>query len=152
DPDGQTLSYAWDFGDGTAQSSDSNPTHTYTISGVYTATLTLTELSTPFATRSTTILVTVGNEPPLAHITAPIDGSTYKIGDTITYAGFGTTGGQPIDPSQLTWELRLHHDEHIHVDLLDPGASGTFEVIQHGDDTHYEICLTATVDKTLTDT
>jgi PKD repeat protein len=152
DPDGQALSYTWDFADGTAQSSDQNPTHTYGTSGVYTATLTLTELSTPFATRNTTVLVTVGNEPPLAHITAPIDGSTYKIGDTVTYAGFGTTGGQPIDPSQLTWELRLHHDEHIHVDLLDPGASGTFEVIQHGDDTHYEICLTATVDTAVTDT
>src|SRR5262245_36881132 len=152
DPDGQSLSYHWDFGDGVGTSTQQNPTYTYTASGVYTATLTLTEQSTPFATRSATVVITVGNEPPLAHITSPVDGSTYKIGDTITYAGFATTGGQPIDPSQLTWELPLHHNEHIHFKLLPGGSGGTFDVIQHGDNTHYEICLTATVDQTLTDT
>ena len=152
DPDGQALSYNWDFGDGTAQPSDQNPTHTYSTSGVYTATLTLTQLVAPFASSSTTVVITVGNEPPLAHITSPADGSTYKIGDVITYAGNGTTGGQPIDPSQLTWELRLHHNEHIHYNLLNPGSGGTFQVVQHGDNTHYEICLTATINTTLTDT
>ena len=152
DPDAQPLSYSWNFGDGSALSTQQNPTHVYTASGVYTATLTLTETTSPFATRSATVVITVGNEPPLAHITSPVDGSTYKIGDVITYAGFATSGGNPVDPSQLTWELRLHHNEHIHFNLLDPGAGGTFNVIQHGDNTHYEICLTATVNQTLTDT
>src|SRR5262249_61531699 len=147
-----SLSYHWDFGDGVGTSTQQNPTYTYTASGVYTATLTLTEQSTPFATRSASVVITVGNEPPLAHITSPVDGSTYKIGDVITYAGFATTGGQPVDPSQLSWELRLHHNEHIHFNLLPGGSGGTFDVIQHGDNTHYEICLTATVDQTLTDT
>jgi PKD repeat protein len=33
------LTYKWEFGDGTAPSSDANPTHTYDKAGEYTATL-----------------------------------------------------------------------------------------------------------------
>ncbi len=33
------LSYTWNFGDGSATSTDQNPTHTYTLAGTYTATL-----------------------------------------------------------------------------------------------------------------
>ena len=120
DPDAQPLSYSWNFGDGSALSTQQNPTHIYTASGVYTATLTLTETTSPFATRSATVVITVGNEPPLAHITSPVDGGTYKIGDVITYAVSPPAGGKPVDPSQLTWELRLHHNEHIHFNPLDP--------------------------------
>jgi cysteine-rich repeat protein len=151
DPDSQPLSYAWTFGDG-ATSTQQNPTHTYTAAGVYTATLTLTELTSPFATRSASVLITVGNEPPLATITAPPDGITYRIGDVITYSGFGTSGGLPIPPSQLTWDVRLHHNEHLHFSSLPPGSGGTFQIIEHGDNTYDELCLTATVPPSLTDT
>ena len=40
DPDGDALTYAWDFGDG-GTSTAANPTHTYTKNGTYTATLTV---------------------------------------------------------------------------------------------------------------
>jgi PKD repeat protein len=151
DPDNQPLSYGWDFGDGVT-STEQNPTHTYTAAGVYTATLTVTELTSPFASRSASVLITVGSEPPLATITAPPDGTTYQIGDIITYSGFGTSGGDPIDPSQLTWDVRLHHNQHLHFSSLPPGSGGTFQIIEHGDDTYYELCLTATVPPSLTDT
>ncbi len=36
----EVMSYVWDFGDGTATSTDMNPTHVYTVSGNYTVTLT----------------------------------------------------------------------------------------------------------------
>jgi cysteine-rich repeat protein len=151
DPDGQPLSYSWSFGDG-GTSTQQNPAHTYTAAGVYTATLTLRELTAPFATRTASVVITVGNEPPLATITAPPDGITYRIGDVITYSGFGTSGGLPIPPSQLTWDVRLHHNEHLHFSSLPPGSGGTFQIIEHGDNTYYELCLTATVPPSLTDT
>ncbi len=151
DPDNQPLSYSWTFGDG-GTSTQQNPTHTYAAAGVYTATLTLTELTSPFASRAASVLITVGNEPPLATITSPPDGTIYKIGDIITYSGFGTSGGQPIDPSQLTWDVRLHHNEHMHFSSFPPGSGGTFQIIEHGDNTYYELCLTATVPPSLTDT
>ncbi len=151
DPDAQPISYSWAFGDG-GTSTQANPTHTYLASGVYTATLTVTELTSPFASRTDDVLITVGSQPPLATITAPANGTTYKIGDIITYSGTGSAGGQPLDPSQLTWDIRLHHNEHQHFSALPGGAGGTFQIIEHGDNTFYELCLTATVDQTLTDT
>ena len=42
DPDGTIASYSWNFGDGGA-STASNPSHTYTSAGNYTATLTVTD-------------------------------------------------------------------------------------------------------------
>jgi len=41
DPDGDPLTYDWDFGDGSAHSSAAAPTHTYPSTGDYTATLTV---------------------------------------------------------------------------------------------------------------
>jgi len=97
------------------------------------------------------VVVTVGHNPPLATITAPADGASYRIGDTITYAGFATEAGVPIDPSQLSWELRQHHNEHAHFDGLPGGAGGSFVVEEHGDAVWLELCLTATVEGNLTD-
>ena len=42
DPDGDPLSYSWDFGDG-ATSTAMSPVHTYTHPGTYTATLTVSD-------------------------------------------------------------------------------------------------------------
>ena len=36
DPDGDTLAYDWDFGDGTAHATTANPSHTYSVAGSYT--------------------------------------------------------------------------------------------------------------------
>ncbi len=43
DPDGTTLTYAWNFGDGSAVSTAANPSHTYSSSGVYSAVLTVSD-------------------------------------------------------------------------------------------------------------
>ena len=46
DPEGTSLTYAWDFdGDGDTDSTDPNPTHTYTTAGTFTAKLTVTDQS-----------------------------------------------------------------------------------------------------------
>ncbi|MBN2134712.1 MAG: right-handed parallel beta-helix repeat-containing protein [Acidobacteria bacterium] len=42
DPDGDTLSYSWDFGDGSS-SSEVSPAHTYNTAGTYNAVLTVTD-------------------------------------------------------------------------------------------------------------
>ena len=42
DPDGDTLTYAWDFGD-TTSSTTQNPSKTYTAAGTYTAKVTVSD-------------------------------------------------------------------------------------------------------------
>ncbi|MEX0274892.1 MAG: PKD domain-containing protein, partial [Flavobacteriaceae bacterium] len=56
--DVEVVSYAWDFGDDNTSSAQ-NPTHTYQSSGVYTATLTVTDGGG--LTHSATISITVTN-------------------------------------------------------------------------------------------
>ncbi|HKV35769.1 MAG TPA: LamG-like jellyroll fold domain-containing protein [Pyrinomonadaceae bacterium] len=58
DPDGTITAYHWNFGDGTLATT-ANPSHTYTASGIYTATLTVTDNAGQLASAATT--VTVGN-------------------------------------------------------------------------------------------
>src|SRR3989441_1035529 len=43
DPDGSVTSWQWTFGDGTTGSTAQNPSHTYSASGSYTVTLTVTD-------------------------------------------------------------------------------------------------------------
>jgi Rib/alpha/Esp surface antigen-like repeat protein len=61
DPDGGALTYAWDFGDGSAPASTANPSHTY-AAGDYTARLTVTDPSG--STDQATVNITVN--PPVA--------------------------------------------------------------------------------------
>jgi PKD repeat protein len=58
DPDaGDTVSYSWDFGDGSAASTQQNPTHTYTTPGEKTAKLTVSDGKGGTATKNVTVNV-----------------------------------------------------------------------------------------------
>ncbi|MEU6999794.1 PKD domain-containing protein [Nonomuraea sp. NPDC046570] len=65
DPDSATLTYAWDFGDGTT-GTGASPTHAYGDDGTFTATLTVTDGNGRSDHDSTT--VTVSNTAPTARI------------------------------------------------------------------------------------
>ena len=43
DTDGSVANYSWNFGDGTAMSTEISPSHTYEYAGVYSATVTVTD-------------------------------------------------------------------------------------------------------------
>jgi glucose/arabinose dehydrogenase len=146
---GQTITYAWDFGDG-GTSNQANPSHQYTSNGNYTATLTVTDPF--FLTDTDTVQITVGNNAPTADITAPADGGHYDIADTITFNGSGTDPEEgTLAASKLQWRISLIHCNelalincHTHVELTPTGTGGQFVVADHGDFTYYEIKLTVT--------
>jgi PKD repeat protein/glucose/arabinose dehydrogenase len=143
DPDGDEITFFWDFGDG-ATATDPHPSHLYTKSGVYRATLTVSDPAG--LTGSDSIRLIVGNTAPEAVIHRPLDGSTYTIDEEIAFegSGFDHQDGE-LEGESLIWELVLHHADHIHPNVFAAeGAAGSFVVEDHGDDTRLELKLTAT--------
>ena len=89
DPDGDALTYAWDFGDGTPGSASATTSHVYADNGSYTATLTVKD---PIgADDSEPRVVTVTNATPVVKtLTAT---STVLSGETVfALATFGDAG------------------------------------------------------------
>lgn len=74
DPDGTTLTYNWDFGDGTS-STQANPSKTYNNKGRFIVELTVSDGVSP--AQATPIIIQVGT-PPTVSVQTPINNSTYK--------------------------------------------------------------------------
>ncbi|HEY7486890.1 MAG TPA: ThuA domain-containing protein [Streptosporangiaceae bacterium] len=128
DPDpGESIKFAWDFdNNGTTDSTDPNPTFTYTANGVYTAKLTVTDSSGKTATASTTI--EVGNTAPTVKITAPADGGFFNWGDPIPWSVTVTDPEDgTIDCSKVTMSFALGHDNHGHGEGSQTGCSGVYQ-------------------------
>lgn len=86
--------WAWSFGDSSANSTQQNPAHTYTTSGLYTVGLTATNTSfskTNSTTKTAYINATVNLDAPNADFT--ITETCGDIGDTFYFIDFSTGGG-----------------------------------------------------------
>lgn len=128
DPDGDPLTYAWDFdGDGTTDATDANPTHVYRSNGTFTALLTVTDSAGKTGTATESIIV--GNDRPKVTLVAPADGGVYDYGDRLSFKVVVTDpqDGQ-IDCRRVRVETGLGHNEHAHGDQSFTGCSGTVTV------------------------
>ncbi len=141
DPDGDSLTYLWNFGDGST-SSLANPSHIYGTAGAFTVVLTVTDARNASSTDQ--IIITVGNRRPTATIVSPAAGTKYDIGNVIVFQGQGSDPDQgQLSGASLAWEVLLHHNEHVHFDFFNgTGNTGSFVVTDHGDNTWIELCLT----------
>jgi glucose/arabinose dehydrogenase/PKD repeat protein len=157
DPDGDALTYAWDLdGDGAFDdAAAATASFTYTQPGSYTATLQVTDPSG--ATGTSSITISAGNTPPTAVIDTPVSGTTWKVGDTISFSGHATDAQSgTLGASALTWSLVLQHCPstcHEHpLQTYTGTASGSFVAPDHEYPSHLELRLTATDPGGLTDT
>ena len=153
DPDGDTLIYDWDFGDGSAHSSAAKPSHTYSQPGTFQAKLTVSDGRGKSASK--TIAITAGGTAPVATITAPATGFKYRDGDQVQLSGSATDADQgQLPASALSWQVILHHGSHTHFNSSFTGvAQATFTAQRdHDADSYYEVRLTATDSQGLTNT
>ncbi|MFC2108687.1 PKD domain-containing protein [Candidatus Bipolaricaulota bacterium] len=90
DEDGIVSAYRWSFGDG-AISETMQPTHTYTLPGEYSVTLTVTDNDGASSATTRTVIVTKPNVPPVANFTATP--SAVVPGETIQFDAAGSLDG-----------------------------------------------------------
>ena len=152
DPDGDSLSFVWDFGDGSPGTETTTLTtlHTYLGQGVFTAVLRAKDpsgaLSDPVA-----VTINVGNTPPVPVITAPLAGDLFRVGQTVTLVGSATDAEEGALPDgALTWNVLLHHNAHTHPFLTD--AVGNNVVIVTPPPEDLAACLTSYLEIRLTAT
>ncbi|MCT2583889.1 ThuA domain-containing protein [Actinophytocola gossypii] len=124
--DGEPVTYAWDFdGDGTVDSTEANPTHTYTEPGEYRVLLTVTSTTTDLTAVAATT-VTSGNTRPQVRIVFPPDGGMFDWGTTIPFEVEVTDAEDTeIDCSRVVVQSQLGHDDHLHPMDNVTGCSGT---------------------------
>jgi PKD repeat protein len=121
DPDGDTITYSWDFDRSNGISRDAtgaNVSHVYTVTGVYRVTLTVSD-GVQFGTDETNITVRSGaNNPPVAVISEPRNGAVKVAGTAVAFDG---SNSSDPDNDKLTfgWDFG-------------DGKTGTGAKTQHG--------------------
>ena len=151
DPEGLALTYAWDFGDGSAISTQANPAHVFNAAaGVPTRfDVKLTVTDNGGMTSQATLIISVNNTPPSVVITSPADGSLYSMAGNTVVNCSATVSDAEQGPSQLScaWQTILHHNDHIHTEAVDNNCATTTTISPAGCDGntyYYSILLTVT--------
>lgn len=128
DPDGDALTFEWDFGDNITTGISAMPKtqHVYSRRGEFTVILKVRDAY--FVDRSST-LITVGI-PPNATMITPAVGKTFFVGEVITLRGSAVTAtGKTVPSSKLFWEVNLRHAAHWHP-FLDRTAGNNITLLR----------------------
>jgi glucose/arabinose dehydrogenase/PKD repeat protein len=154
DPDGDTLTYAWDLnGDGSYDDSTSpKPTYTYSAAGTYAVRLQVTDSRGASDILNEPLTITAGNEAPNPAIESPSADMLFGVDQQITLRGSATDpeNGQ-LPEESLQWEVLQHHNgTHTHAYFSGTGNNLTFTApMPEGRDStgagnYLEVRLTAT--------
>ena len=139
DPNGQALTYEWDFGDG-GVSTTQNPTHAFTTRGNRVVSLVVMD-SLGERSDAAQLTIMVDNHVPSLTINAPPINAPYKVGDSIALNGSANDIEDGNISGRIQWTVQLHHGNHVHPNfVIANGAASSFVVPDHGDDSWLEIC------------
>jgi glucose/arabinose dehydrogenase len=151
DPEATPLAYTWNFGDGTATSTNANPSHIFNAPGAvitnYTVSLVVKDAGN--ATATNTLTIHVNNTPPAIAVISPVNGSQYPMTEDTIYTLNAVVSDAEHGTNQLSrlWETFLHHNTHIHPEASDTNAvsSVTIAPVGCGAETYfYRVRLTVT--------
>jgi glucose/arabinose dehydrogenase/PKD repeat protein len=148
--DADLLRYEWDFtNDGTVDARTAKASYAYPDAGPYTARLRV--IDSLGADDVQTVTLQPGNTAPVPVVDSPGATLTWKVGDTISFAGHATDAQDGVLPaSALTWRLVLQHcytldscHEHTLQDWA--GVAGaSFRAPDHEYPSYLELVLRAT--------
>lgn len=149
DPEGNPLTYIWDFGDGSPASTSANPQHTYSVSGSQPTSFDVTvQISDGVNVVFGNTLVSVNNTPPEVAITSPISGvveTTHAL--PVTLSAIISDKQSPTNSLVCSWQRILHHNTHTHPEAPMPVCSAIDEISPHGSSGefyYHEFVLTVT--------
>jgi PKD repeat protein len=101
DPDGDTLSFSWNFGDG-ANGTGARPSHTYAAPGTFTVTLTVDDGRGGTNSAGTQATISpAANGPPVAVAGGPYSG---MAGIAVAFDGSGSSDPEG-DPLSFSWDF-----------------------------------------------
>ncbi len=129
DPEGGTLTYSWDFGDGLPVSNSVNPIHTFTAPNpnpiLYSVVLTVTDDNN--LSKSTTLVVSINNTPPIINSTSIGNMNTFPNSGNLTVSLTANVNDNESDNSSLTykWESALYHNTHNHPEPISYAQSSS---------------------------
>jgi glucose/arabinose dehydrogenase len=148
---GDTLTYFWNFGDGSAEVSTTSLTtnHSYGANGAYTARLRARDSQFAFSA-AVDLAIQVGNTPPVPSISSPADGAVFSVGQIITLTGAASDAEDgTVASGGLSWTVLRHHDVHTHPYFSGTGNNLMFtapapEDLDATNNSFLEVHLTAT--------
>lgn len=148
DPDGNQLTYTWDFGDGSQLGSGVTTSHVYASTGVFTAKLTVNDGIVD--SLPVTANISAGKAPS-GKILKPNANAKYRSYDIIRFSGQATdtVTNLPLPESAYSWTVVFHHDLHTHPFLgpITGTTTGSFEIPSTGEtsaNTWYRIHMVVT--------
>jgi glucose/arabinose dehydrogenase len=109
--------------------SNVQPTHAGTYSVV------VTNSAGSVTSNNATLTVTAPNTSPVATITSPANGSSFRAGTVINFTGTATDAEDGTLPAaNYEWWVDFHHANHIHPgpDISDGTSSGSFPISAEG--------------------
>jgi PKD repeat protein/type 1 glutamine amidotransferase len=101
DPDGDPLTYAWDFGDG-GTATGANASHTYSATGTYSAKVTVSDGRGGTGEATLSVVVTQGNRAPTVTASRNPAGSVLA-GTAVAFSAVGTDADG--DPLTYSWNF-----------------------------------------------
>ncbi|MEL6926911.1 MAG: PKD domain-containing protein, partial [Bacteroidota bacterium] len=116
DPNGDNLTYSWDFGNGGA-SNEQNPQYTFTTGGNnpqrFDVTLTVSDGS---LSSTAELTVSLNNTAPVINSTSidNINSFSYENGRTLNLSANVSDAEHSTGSLQFQWIVELHHNDHFH--------------------------------------
>jgi PKD repeat protein len=126
DPDGDAMTYLWDFGDGRT-STLTNPSISYSVNGQYHVTLTVKDSLSQSSQAQITVVA--GNAPPTVVMNSPSGKNGFFVGQKLRLKGTATdSNGNAIPAAQMFWKVQIKHNTHFHP-FLEEVAGNDFDCI-----------------------